>query len=261
MEEYQNLKYKFKDGVAIVTVNRPEVLNALNNRTILDLMAVFSKIKIESKVKVAILTGSGEKAFVAGADIKELANYNSISGRDFSVQGHQILSFIEDLGKPVIAAINGFALGGGLEVSMACTIRIASENAQFGQPEVGLGLIPGLGGTQRLARLVGKGKAMEILLTGDMITSEEALRIGLINKVVPQKTLISEAEAMAQRIMKNGPMAVKYTMDAVHRGLEMSLSEGILYEANLFGLVCSTDDMKEGTKAFLEKREAKFKGK
>jgi len=261
MEEYQNLKYKFKDGVAIVTVNRPEVLNALNNRTILDLMAVFSKIKIESKVKVAILTGSGEKAFVAGADIKELANYNSISGRDFSVQGHQILSFIEDLGKPVIAAINGFALGGGLEVSMACTIRIASENAQFGQPEVGLGLIPGLGGTQRLARLVGKGKAMEILLTGDMITSEEALRIGLINKVVPQKTLISEAEAMAQRIMKNGPMAVKYTMDAVHRGLEMSLSEGIFYEANLFGLVCSTDDMKEGTKAFLEKREAKFKGK
>jgi len=261
MEEYQNLKYKFKDGVAIVTVNRPEVLNALNNRTILDLMAVFSKIKIESKVKVAILTGSGEKAFVAGADIKELANYNSISGRDFSVQGHQILSFIEDLGKPVIAAINGFALGGGLEVSMACTIRIASENAQFGQPEVGLGLIPGLGGTQRLARLVGKGKAMEILLTGDMITSEEALRIGLINKVVPQKTLISEAEAMAQRIMKNGPMAVNYTMDAVHRGLEMSLSEGILYEANLFGLVCSTDDMKEGTKAFLEKREAKFKGK
>ncbi|RKY84235.1 enoyl-CoA hydratase, partial [candidate division KSB1 bacterium] len=252
MEEYENLKFESKGGVAFVTVDRPEVLNALNVSTILELMAVFSKIKIDQDVKVAILTGSGEKSFVAGADIRELSKYTSIGGKDFSVQGQQIFNLIEELGKPVIAAVNGFALGGGLELAMACTIRIASDNAKFGQPEVGLGLIPGFGGTQRLPRLVGKGRAMELILTGDMISAEEALRIGLVNKVVPQKDLISEAELIAQKIMQNSPIAVKFAMEAINKGLETSLSEGLSLEANLFGLACSTEDMKEGTKAFLE---------
>jgi len=261
MEEYETLKYEFKEGIAYITVNRPEVLNALNGRTILDLMAVFSKVKIENEVKVALISGSGEKSFVAGADIKELAKYSSTGAKDFAVQGQQIFSFIEDLGKPVIAAINGFALGGGLELAMACTIRIASENAKFGQPEVGLGLIPGFGGTQRLSRLVGKGKAMEIILTGDMVDSNEALRIGLINKVVPKKDLMEEAKLIALKIMRNGPLAIKYAMEAINKGLDMPLQEGLSYEASLFGLVCSTDDKNEGTTAFIEKREAKFSGK
>ncbi len=258
---YENLKLEVKDNIGYCTINRPKVLNALNAQTLFELMAVFSGVKNENKVSGVILTGAGEKAFVAGADIGELSKQKPISGKEFALMGQQVFNFIEDLGKPVIAAVNGYALGGGCELAMACNIRIASESAKFGQPEVNLGIIPGYGGTQRLPRLVGIGRAMELILSGEVIDAQEAFRIGLVNKVVPAKELISASENILLKILSKGPVAVKLAMEAINHGTRMSLSEGLLLEADLFGLACSTQDMREGTGAFIEKRKAKFKGK
>jgi enoyl-CoA hydratase len=257
----ENLLYEKKNGIAHVTVNRPAVRNALNAQTVRELKTAFEMVKSDDEVRVAILTGSGDKAFVAGADINELATQTPVNGRDYGLAGQAVFNYIEQLGKPVIAAINGYALGGGCELAMACTFRIASENASLGQPEVKLGIIPGYGGSQRLPRLVGKGMALQILLTGEMIPASEALRIGLVNQVVPQSELMPTAESIARKIMANGPLAVRLCLEAVNQGVEMTQDEGQFLEATLFGLTCATDDMKEGTRAFLEKRAPNFKGK
>lgn len=258
---FENLLYEKKNGIAYVTVNRPAVRNALNAQTVRELQTAFEQAKNDDEVRVVILTGTGDKAFVAGADINELATQTPVNGRDYGLAGQAVFNDIERLGKPVIAAVNGYALGGGCELAMACTFRIASENAMLGQPEVKLGIIPGYGGTQRLPRLVGKGRALQILLTGDMVPAAEALRIGLVNQVVPQAELIAAAEAIARKIMANAPLAVKLCLDAVNQGMEMTQEEGQFLEATLFGLSCATEDMKEGTKAFLEKRSPNFKGR
>ncbi len=258
---YENLIYETRDSIAVITVNRPAVRNALNSATVRELASAFRQAKGDEAVRVVILTGAGEKAFVAGADINELAVQNPVSGREYANAGQQVFDSIENLGKPVIAAVNGFALGGGCELAMACTFRIASENAVFGQPEVKLGIIPGYGGSQRLPRLVGKGRAMQILLTGEMVSAADALRIGLANQVVPQPELLSTARSIAGKIIANAPVAVRFALEAVNRGMETTQTEGQFLEATLFGLCCATEDMKEGTKAFLEKRPANFKGK
>jgi enoyl-CoA hydratase len=258
---YENILSETKNSVAYVTINRPKVLNALNMATMEELRSAFNAIKDDREIRVAILTGSGEKAFVAGADIAELSKHDPVSAKEYTHRGQSVLDLIENLGKPVIACINGFALGGGCEIALACTFRLASENAKLGQPEVKLGLIPGYGGTQRLPRLVGKGIAMQLLLAGEMINAQEALRIGLVNEVVAAAELIPRAEAIAQKIIANAPLAVQYAMEAVNKGMEMSLSEGLYLEATLFGLCCATEDKTEGTAAFLEKRPAQFKGK
>jgi len=258
---YENIVFEKKSSIAHVTINRPKVLNALNMATMEDLRSAFTAIKDDKEIRVVILTGSGEKAFVAGADIAELSKHDAVSAKEYTHRGQSVLDLIENLGKPVIACINGFALGGGCEIALACTFRLASENAKLGQPEVKLGLIPGYGGTQRLPRLVGKGIAMQLLLAGEMINAQEALRIGLVNEVVAAAELIPRAEALAQKIVANAPLAVQYAMEAVNKGMEMSLSEGLYIEATLFGLCCATEDKNEGTKAFLEKRPAQFKGK
>ncbi len=258
---YETLLLEKRDGIAFVTINRPEKLNALNQKVMKELRACFEQIRDDRETKAVIVTGAGEKSFVAGADINELAVETPVSGRVTSLAGQRTLDLIENLGKPVIAAVNGYALGGGCELAMACTLRIASENARFGQPEVKLGIIPGYAGTQRLARLVGKGRAMELVLTGDPINAQEAYRIGLVNQVVPQKDLPATAESVARKIMANGPLAVRFAMEAVNHGLEMSEAEGQFLEATLFGLCCSTEDKNEGTRAFLEKRPAKFVGR
>src|SRR3954469_553057 len=258
---FQNLKYESKNHIAYVTINRPEKLNALNMAVMEELRTAFTAIKSDADVRVAILTGSGEKAFVAGADIGELSKHNTVSAKEYTHRGQSVLDLIENLGKPVIACVNGFALGGGCELAMACTMRVASENAKLGQPEVKLGIIPGYGGTQRLPRLVGKGRAMQILLTADTISAQEAHRIGLVNEVVPQAELIKRAEEIAAKIIANAPLAVQYTMEAVNHGMEMTLPEGLYLEATLFGICCATEDKNEGTKAFLEKRAANFSGK
>ena len=258
---FSNVLFEKKNSIAYVTVNRPKVLNALNMATMEELRAAFHEIKNDAGVRVVILTGAGEKAFIAGADIGELARHDAVSGKEYTHRGQSVLNLIENLGKPVIACINGFALGGGCEIAMACTMRLASETAKLGQPEVKLGIIPGYGGTQRLPRLVGKGVAMQLVLTGEMITAQEAHRIGLVNEVVAPAELIPRAEAIAAKIIANAPLAVQYTMEAVNKGLEMTLAEGLYLEAVLFGAVCSTEDKKEGTTAFLEKRVAQFKGK
>jgi enoyl-CoA hydratase/carnithine racemase len=258
---FENITYEKMGALAYVTVNRPKVLNALNMATMEELRTAFHAIKSDAEVRVVILTGAGEKAFVAGAEIGELANHDAVSGKEYTHKGQNVLNLIENLGKPVIACINGFALGGGCELAMACTMRLASENAKLGQPEVKLGIIPGYGGTQRLSRLVGKGIAMQLLLSGEMISAQEAYRIGLVNEVVPQPELIARAEAIAHKIIANAPLAVQYAMEAVHKGMEMTLQEGMYLEATLFGVCCATEDKKEGTTAFLEKRPANFKGK
>ena len=258
---FDNLLIECDGHVAIVTINRPRVLNALNSQTIDELRRAVLDLKQDEGVRAVILTGAGEKAFVAGADINELAMQTPVAGKEYSLAGQEVFDYIEQMGKPVIAAINGYALGGGCELAMACSFRIASENAQLGQPEVKLGIIPGYGGTQRLSRLVGKGRAMQILLTGDIVSAAEAFRIGLVNQLVGQAELISTAEAIARKIMANAPVAVKLCIDAVNRGMSMTQDEGQFLEATLFGLCCASDDMKEGTKAFLEKRPAVFRGK
>ena len=257
---YQTLLVDVKDGVATITVNRPDKLNALNAQVVADLDAAVAALKADPSVRGVILTGAGPKAFVAGADIGNLAQLGVMDGRAFALRGQAVLNALETMGKPVLAAVNGFALGGGCELAMACHIRIAGENAKFGQPEVKLGITPGYGGTQRLPRLVGKGRALHLLLSAEMIDAPEALRIGLVTKVVPADQLMAEAEKLMRTILANGPVAVALTIDAVHQGLEMTLAEGLQLEANLFGLVASTQDMKEGLTAFLEKRPARFEG-
>ena len=258
---FENVLFEKKGAIAYVAINRPKVLNALNTATINELRTLFTELKDEREVRVVILTGAGEKSFVAGADIGELQKNNPIEAKEYTHRGQAVLDLIENLGKPVIACINGFALGGGCEIAMACTMRLASENAKLGQPEVKLGIIPGYGGTQRLPRLVGKGIAAQLLLTGEMITAQEAHRIGLVNEVLPVGQLIARAEAIAHAIIKNAPLAVQYCLEAVNHGMEMTLQEGLYLEAALFSVSCATEDKKEGTTAFLEKRAANFTGK
>jgi enoyl-CoA hydratase len=258
---FENLLYEKRDGIGYVAVNRPEKLNALNRKTMDELYDCFQEIERDAEVRVIILTGAGEKAFVGGADINELAVRTPVEGKELSMRGQKILDLIEHLGKPVIAAVNGYALGGGCELALACTIRIASENARLGQPEVKLGLIPGYAGTQRLPRLVGRGRALEMVLSGEPVSAAEAYRIGLVNQVVPAQDLIAAAEKLARKILANAPLAVKFALEAVNHGLEMTQAEGQFLEANLFGLCCTTADMQEGTRAFLEKRLARFTGK
>jgi enoyl-CoA hydratase len=256
-----NVLYEKRGAIAYVTVNRPKVLNALSAATWQDLRATFADAQSDAAVRGVILTGAGDKAFIAGADIAGLAQATAIEAERSSRFGQEVLDFIENLGKPVVAAINGFALGGGCETAMACTIRIAVEHARFGQPEVKLGLLPGGGGTQRLPRLVGKGRALQLILSGGMIDSQEAYRIGLVNEVVPVQELISRAEAILKEIAANAPIAVRYALDAVNKGIEASQSEGLALEASYFGLSAGTEDKREGTSAFLEKRLPQFQGR
>ena len=249
-----------RDGaVAILTINRPTVLNALN-MTVDELRRAMLELKADATARAIVVTGAGPKSFVAGADINELAVLSPTAGREHALAGQHVFDVIENLGKPVIAAINGFALGGGCELAMACTLRIAADNARLGQPEIALGLIPGYAGTQRLPRLVGKGRAMEMLLTGAQVGADEALRIGLVHRVVPAADLMTEARKLAAQLAANAPVAMRYIINAVHKGVEMPFAEACQYEATLFGLVASTDDMREGTAAFLEKRKPVFKG-
>ena len=261
MAEFKNLKIEIEDRIALLTLNQPEVLNALNQSTMEELEEVFRKRLAQDDVGAVIVTGAGDKAFAAGADIKELAALDPLEARAVSRQGHRILEVIEGFSRPVIAAINGFCLGGGCELALACHIRIAAESAQIGLPEVKLGLIPGYGGTQRLPRLVGKGRAMEMILSGKSIGAQEAQRIGLVNGVVPLKDLISRCRELATRILANGPLAVRYCIEAINSGLDISLQEATRLEASLFSLCCATQDMKEGTRAFLEKKKPQFKGR
>ena len=259
--EYQNLLVEVQDKIARLTVNRPKVLNALNDQTMEELRIAFLDLRKRDDVHGILFTGAGEKAFIAGADINELATQTPLEGKDRSRRGHHILEIIENLGKPVVAAINGYALGGGCEIAMACHIRIASDNAKIGQPEVKLGIVAGYGGTQRLTRLVGLGRALELLLTGEPISAQRAFEIGLVNAVYPQAELIPQTENLLRKIIANGPVAVKLTMEAAIHGSQMSLAEGLNLEANLFAMSCTTDDMREGTRAFVEKRHANFQGK
>ena len=258
---YENLVLEIKNKIAYITINRPKVLNALNWQTMQELRAAFANVRDDATVGGVILTGAGEKSFVAGADITELAVKDPVGAKEFSLASQEILHLIEHLPKPVIAVVNGYCLGGGCELAMACHMRVASENARFGQPEVNLGLIPGNGGTQRLPRLVGKGRALELILTGNIIDAQEAYRIGLINRVTSPDKLISTAEEILKTIFGKGPVAVKLALEAVNHGLELTLDEGVQLESNLFGLCFSTEDMKEGTRAFIEKRKADFKGR
>jgi len=257
---YQTLLFERRNAIGYVTINRPEKLNALNHKVMEELFDCFQALQKDEEVRVVILTGSGEKAFVAGADINELAVQEPVTGRETSQFGQKVFALIENLGKPVIAAIKGFALGGGCELALACTLRIAAETARLGQPEVKLGLLPGYAGTQRLPRLIGKSRAFELILTGEPVTASEALRIGLVNQVVPATEVLAAAEKAAQKILANAPLAVRLALEAVNHGMELPAAEGEFLEATLFGLCCSTADMKEGTRAFLEKRPAKFTG-
>jgi len=258
---YENLLYDKRDKIGFITFNRPKVLNALNRKTMDELNEILIAARDDEDVRVLILTGAGEKSFVAGADIAELAVQNPVTGKEIAAYGQSVFRRLEFLGKPSIAAINGFALGGGCELALACTIRLASVVAKLGQPEVKLGIITGYGGSQRLLRLCGKGMAHELCLTGEMISAEAALRIGLVNHVYEPADLLPAAEALAKKIIANAPLSVKYTMEAIERGSEMPLEEGQYLESALFGLCASTEDMREGTRAFLEKRPAQFRGK
>jgi enoyl-CoA hydratase/carnithine racemase len=255
-----NVRYEKKSLIAYMTVNRPKVLNALNTATWADLRAAFEDAKNDTSVRGVILTGAGDKAFIAGADISELAHLDAYEAEESSRFGQGVLDLIENLGKPVIAAINGFALGGGCETAMACTMRISVEHARFGQPEVKLGILPGGGGTQRLPRLVGKGRALQLILTGETISAQEAYRIGLVNEVVSADSLIDRAETILKQIAANAPIAVKFSLDAANKGLETNQSAGLALEASYFGICAATEDKKEGTSAFLEKRLPQFRG-
>ena len=248
-------------GVAVVTVSRPQVLNALNAATITELLEAFERLRDDGAVRAVVLTGAGERAFVAGADIAELARLGPAEARDVARRGNALCALIAGCGKPVIAAVNGFALGGGCELAMACTLRLAADTARIGQPEINLGIIPGYGGTQRLPRLIGAGPALEMLLTGKPVTAEEARRLGLVNRVVPAAELLDEAGALAADLAAKPPVAVKFILDAVRCGTQMSLDEGCDYEAALFGVVAATEDKREGTQAFLDKRRPEFKGR
>jgi enoyl-CoA hydratase/carnithine racemase len=256
-----NVAYEKKGAIATVTVNRPKVLNALNTPTWADLRTAFEDARDDDAVRGVILTGAGDKAFIAGADIGELAHASAVEAEQASRFGQEVLELVENLGKPVIAAVNGFALGGGCETAMACTIRIAVDTARFGQPEVKLGLLPGGGGTQRLPRLVGKGRALQLILSGGMISAQEAYRIGLVNEIVPAANLIARAEEILKEISANAPVAVRLSLEAVNKGMDTSQSEGLALEASYFGLCAATDDKKEGTSAFLEKRAPQFHGR
>jgi enoyl-CoA hydratase/carnithine racemase len=261
---YETLLYEKRGGIGYVTLNRPGVLNAQSPEMFDELAQVFGEIKRDPEVGVVILTGAGDRAFCAGADInylKQLAQTTPMAAKTFVEKNRLAFGAIEHLGKPVIAAVNGFALGGGCELAMACHMRIASENARFGQPEINLGLFPGAGGTQRLPRLVGKGRAIEMMLTGEAISAQEAHRIGLVNTVVPAAELMSTAEKLAQQILSKAPLAVGVILEAVQHGVEMTLPQGLQLEENLFGVICGTEDMREGTAAFLDKRQANFQGK
>jgi enoyl-CoA hydratase len=261
LDQLKNLLLERDGPVATVTINRPAVLNAMSLETLDELHRAIEALGKDDAIRVIVITGAGEKAFVAGADINELARQSPISGREHAIRGQQVFDRIEHLGKPVIAALNGYTLGGGCELAMSCTLRIAADTAKLGQPEINLGLIPGYGGSQRLARLVGAGRALELMLTGQQITAQEAHRLGLVNRVVPAADLRNEVRALAVLLASKPPIAMRYIIDAVNEGLQMSLAEGLRFEATLFGLVASTEDMREGTRAFVEKRKAEFKGK
>lgn len=259
--KFENILYEKNGPIAKVALNRPKVLNALNQTVFLELKAAFEDARDDSNVRGVILTGSGDKAFAAGADIAEMSNYTAFEAEEATRRAQEVTELIENLGKPVVAAVNGFALGGGCELASACTIRIASETAKFGQPEVKIGIMPGAGGTQRLPRLVGKGRALQLILSGEIITVQEAYRIGLVNEVVPAANLISRAEAILNQINLNAPLGVKFSIEAVNKGLDASVSEGLLIEASLFGICAGSEDKKEGTSAFLEKRAPQFHGR
>jgi enoyl-CoA hydratase len=261
MPEYENLQYEVRDGIATITVHRPDKLNALNRATILELGEAVRATREAGEVRGVLLTGSGAKSFVAGADIAELSRMGPVDGIEVSRLGQRVFREIELSRKPVVAAVNGFALGGGCELALACHLRIASENAKFGLPEVKLGIIPGYGGTLRLPRIVGKGRALELMLTGEMIGAEEAHRIGLVNRVVAQDALQEQARALLQTILRNGPVALGLAIECTTRGMEMSVDDGLALESNLFGLLAATEDMREGMQAFLEKRAAEFRGR
>jgi enoyl-CoA hydratase len=258
---YQALVFEVRDGVAWITINRPDKLNALNDQVVAELADAAERVALEAAIQGAILTGAGPKAFVAGADIGELAQQGAFDGKARALRGQAMLRRLETCGKPVIAAVNGYALGGGCELALACHLRVASETAQFGQPEVKLGIAPGYGGTQRLPRLVGKGQALRLILTGEMIDAREAWRIGLVHQVVAPPELLGAAERLLRGILAMGPLAVRLALEAVDQGLEMTLEQGLLLEANHFGLLAGTKDMQEGLRAFLEKRPPKFQGR
>jgi enoyl-CoA hydratase len=258
---FDNLLLDHEGVVAILTLNRPRVLNALDSQTLDELRRAVLALKEDEAVRAVVLTGAGDRAFAAGADITELAGQSPAAARQHALRGQHVLDLIEHMGKPVIAAINGFALGGGCELAMACTLRIAADSAKLGQPEINLGLIPGYAGTQRLARLVGRGRALELLLTGDPVGADDAFRLGLVNRVVPPADLLTESKRVAAALATKPVLSVRYILDAVHKGLEMPLPQAQVYEATLFGLVFSSDDMREGTRAFLEKRKPEFKGR
>jgi enoyl-CoA hydratase len=261
MSRYENLRYEVAEGIATLTVERPDKLNALNAATIREIGAAMSEARESEAVRGVIVTGSGSKAFVAGADIGELASMGAIDGVEVSRLGQRVFREIELSRKPVVAAVNGFALGGGCELALACHLRVAAENARFGLPEVKLGIIPGYGGTLRLPRIVGKGRALELILTGEMIDAAEAHRIGLVNRVAAPDALLDESRTLLRTILRNGPIALGLAIECATRGLEMDLDDGLALESNLFGLLASTDDMREGMAAFLEKRAANFEGK
>ncbi len=258
---FDNLLIERDGAVAILTFNRPKVLNALNGQTLTELAVAMAGFKADEDVRAIVVTGAGEKSFVAGADINELAELTPVEGKEHARRGQMIFDAIEHLGKPVIAAVNGFALGGGCELAMACTIRLAADTARFGQPEINLGLIPGYAGSQRLPRLVGKGIAMELLLTGDMISAQRAYEIGLVNRVVPAADLAAEAKKLAHTLAAKAPVAARYILDAVNHGLEQPFAQAEVFETSLFGTIASSEDMREGTRAFLDKRKAVWQGK